>query len=95
MRRVTAAVSVTLLLLVATAVAEASLLGLLLLFAWVLRLYLVVELAGEYMQFSPLKEPSVMQVAIANAGTGGSFLIMLAGGVGAAVHRYRRWTPAP
>jgi len=95
MRRITAAISLVLLLLVAAAVAEASLLGLLVLFTSILRLYLVVEIAGHYLQMSSLNVPSFLQVGIANAGTVGSFLLTLAGGLGAAAYRYRRWKPVP
>jgi len=55
----------------------------------------VVEIAGHYLQMSSLNVPSFLQVGIANAGTVGSFLLTLAGGLGAAAYRYRRWKPVP
>ena len=94
MQRASAAVSIVLLLVAATAVAEASVLGLLLLFASILRLDLVVEVAGHYMHIVPLNFPTYMQVTILDAGTAASFMVTLACGVGAAVYRYRRWRPA-
>ena len=93
MSRITAAVSLVLLLLVAAAVAESGLLGLLVLFTSVLRLYLVIEIAGHYLQMSSLDVSSFLQVGIRNAGTIGSFLLTLACGLGAAAYRYRRWRP--
>ena len=93
MSRISAAVSVVLLLLVAAAVAEAGLLGLLVLFTAILRLYLVIEVAGHVLQMSSLNVPSYLQVGIGNAGTIGSFLLTLACGLGAAAYRYRRWRP--
>jgi hypothetical protein len=93
MSRITAAVSVVLALLVAAAVAQATLLGLLVLFTSVLRLDLVMELAGHYVQISAVGVVSFLQVGIRNAGTIGSFLLTLACGLGAAAYRYRRWRP--
>jgi hypothetical protein len=81
------------LLLVAAAVAQAALLGLLVLFTSVVRLYLAIEIAGHYLQISSLDVPSVLQVGIRSAGTIGSFLLTLASGLGAAAYRYRRWRP--
>lgn len=95
MRRVTAAVSVVSLLVVAAAVAEASLLGLLVVFGTVLRLSIVLEIAGHSMYLAPLNASSSLEISIANAGTVGSFLVTLTCGVIAAVYRYRRWRPVP
>jgi hypothetical protein len=93
MSRITAAVSVVLLLLAAAAVAEAGLLGLLVLFTSVLRLYLGIEIAGHYLQMAYLDVPPFLQVGIRNAGTIASFLLTLGSGLGAAAYRHRRWRP--
>jgi len=93
MSRISAAVSVVLLLVVAAAVAEAALLGLLVLFTSILRLDLVTEVAGHYVRMSAVDHAPLLQVGIRNAGIIGSFVLTLASGLGAAAYRYRRWRP--
>jgi hypothetical protein len=93
MRRATAAVSTVLLILVSIAVAEAALLAMLVIFAYILRLNFGVQLGEQYLQmwFPPAAEPSV---AVRTAGAIVSILFTLGCGAGAGVWRYRRWRPA-
>ena len=93
MRRATAAVSAVLLVLLSVAIAEAALLTLLVVFSYILRLNFGVQLGDQYLQlwFPPGAESSV---GVHQAGVIGSTVVTLASGVGAAVWRYRRWSPA-
>ena len=94
MRRITAALSVTLLVLVSVAVAEGALLVMLLVFGSVLRVYLGVELGEHALQLFSPNYPAVPNVAIRHAGIAGSIVFTFACGAAATAWRYRRWTPA-
>jgi hypothetical protein len=93
MRRITAAVSAALLVLFSVAIAEAALFALLILFAFVLKLFLAIELGAHFVQvLSPGTLP-FPEVSIRNAATVGSCLFTLAFAFGAATWRHRRWRP--
>jgi len=91
-RRVTAAVSVTLLVLASVAVAEASLLLLLVVFSSILRMNLGIQLGDQILAiYAPqLPEPSF---TVHPAGTIGSILFAFGCGAVAAVWQHRRWRP--
>ena len=93
MSRATAAVSTALLILVSLAVAEAALLAMLVLFAYILRLNFGVQFGYQVLQlwFPAGAEPSVL---VRTAGLVVSVLFTLGCGAGAAIWRYRRWGPA-
>lgn len=93
MRRATAAISTVLLVLVPVAVAEAALLAMLVLFAYILRLNFGVQFGYQILQlwFPPAAEPSVL---VRTGGMVTSILFTLGCGAGAAIWRYRQWRPA-
>ena len=92
MRRLSAAASLLLLGLVAIGAAEASLLGLLILFSFILKLRLGVELGPGAMLFgqSGCCPP---QVTVFNAAGVASLLFAAGCGLAAAGWRFRRWKP--
>lgn len=93
MRRVTAAVSVVLLVLLSVAVAEAAVLTLVVLFSFILRLGLALRAGDQVLQLwlAGAAEPSI---TVFQGGIVASILFTFACGAGAAVWRYRRWRPA-
>lgn len=92
-RRITAAVSTLLLILVSIATAEAALLALLVLFSYILRLNFIVQLGDQSLQLwsPPAPHPAIQ---VHQAAVIGSILLTLACGAGAATWRYRRWRSA-
>ena len=91
MRKLSAAVSLVLLGVLAVAVAEASLVALIVLFSAVLKLNLTIELGLHYLHLSLPAAPYRPEVAVYNAGSIASVLFTAAGGVVAATWRFRRW----
>jgi len=91
MRRLSAAVSLVLLSLLAVAVAQASLVALILLFSAVLKLNLTIELGLHYLHLSLLAAPYRPEVAVYNAGSIASVVFTAAGGAVAATWKFRRW----
>ena len=97
-RRVTALVSASLLVLLTIAVAEAALLVLLVLFSSILRVQLTFELGESLLQLwtnvrpgPPLVTPTM---TVLEGGIFASALFSLACGGAAGAWRYRRWRPA-
>jgi hypothetical protein len=92
MRRFSAAASLLLLALVAVGAAEASLLAVLLLFSYILKLRFGVELGPAGFLFAQPNccEP---QVTLFNGSVGVSFLFSAVCGAGAAAWKFRRWRP--
>ena len=92
MRRFSAAASLLLLGVIAISVAEASLLGLLVLFTFILRLKFGVELGPAGFLFA---QPDCCppQLTLFNATTVGSFLLTAAAGLATAAWKFRRWRP--
>ena len=95
MRRLTAAVSALLLILLAIAIAEASLAAMLFVFSTVLRLDLSLEFGQRFVQMYLLSHGplATLQVTIHNAGTLGSILFTATVGLASATLRFRRWRP--
>ncbi len=96
MRRLAAAISAVLLVLLAIAIAEASLAAMLFVFSTVLRVDLSLEFGQRLVQMYLLSHGplAALQVAIHNAGTIGSILFTAAVGLTASALRFRRWRPA-
>lgn len=94
MRRVTAAISVALLLLVAAAVAEGALLALVVLFVPILRMNTTIELGDRTVGIYEQLFVGFPTLTVHTAGTIASFLVTFCSGAGAAIYRYRRWRPA-
>ena len=94
MRRITAAVSVALLLLVATVVAEATLLAMVVLFMPILRMNTTIELGDRMVGVYEQLFYGFPTLTVHTAGTIASILVTFCSGAGAAVYRYRRWRPA-
>lgn len=92
MPRFSAATSLLLLGLVAVGAAEASLLALLILFTFILKLGLGVELGPGGLQFGQ-GGCCPPQVTLFNAATVASVLFTASCGLGAATWRFRRWKP--
>ena len=90
MRKLSAAVSLVLLGVLAVAVAEASLVALIVLFSAVLKLNLTIELGLHYLHLS-LPAAYRPEVAVYNAGSIASVLFTAAGGAVAATWKFRRW----
>ena len=98
MRRATAAVSATLLAGLSVLVAEAALAALLVLFARVLNLSLSIQLGDQLVDTFAMRIAGLggyygWSVGVTNAGVVLSFLVTSLAGAGAAVWRYRRWSP--
>lgn len=93
MRRLPAAISALLFVVLAVALAEAALVGLLLLLSYVLGIQLAVELGSGGLLFAPgLREGQV--VSLFNPTAVVSILFSSACGFGAAAWTFRRWRRA-
>jgi phosphoglycerate dehydrogenase-like enzyme len=90
-RRLTAAVSVVLLAVLAIAIAEATLISMLAVFSAVLRLDLSLEFGDRYLQTHGQLDG--IQVGIRNAGTIGSILLTTLIAVVFATWQFRQWRP--
>jgi len=91
MRKLSAAVSLVLLGVLAVAVAEASLVALIVLFSAVLKLNLTIELGLHYLHLSLPAARYRPEVAVYDAGSIASVLFTAAGGAVAATWKFRRW----
>ena len=91
MRKLSAAVSLVLLGVLAVAVAEASLVALIVLFSAFLKLNLTIELGLHYLHLSLPAAPYRPEVAVYNSGSIASVLFTAAGGAVAATWKFRRW----
>jgi hypothetical protein len=94
MRRISAFVSALLLLLLAVAIAEASLAGLLFLFSVVLKLRTGIELGAASVLFAGPVSYYQSNVALFSPATVASFIFTAASGLAAAAWRFQRWKPA-
>ena len=90
MRRFSAAAALVILALVAVGVAEASLLALLVLFNFVLKMRFGVELGPAALLFGP-PDCCTPQVTAFNGAVVTSFLFTTLCGLGAAAWRFGRW----
>jgi len=91
MRRLSAAVSLVLLSLLAVAVAEASLAALMVLFSSILKLNLSIELGLQYLQLFLRPAPYRPEMAVYSAGSIASVCFTTACGLLAATWKFRRW----
>jgi hypothetical protein len=92
LRRASAAVSSLLLAIVTVAIAEAALVALLVLFSYVLRLDLTIDLGSARLFFEPDPRAGPV-VELYGPALVGSFLFCGACGLGAATRTFRRWRP--
>jgi hypothetical protein len=92
LRRASAAVSFLLLAMVTVAIAEATLAALLVLFSYVLRLDLTIDLGSARLFFE--SDPRAGPVVeLYGPATVASILFCAACGLGAATRTFRRWRP--
>ena len=92
MRRASAAVSSLLLALAAVAVAEAALGALLILFSYILRLGVALDLGSARLFFQPYP-PAGPVVELYGPASVASILFCTTCGLGAAARTFRRWRP--
>jgi hypothetical protein len=93
MRRFLAGISLLLLGVVAVGAAEGTLLAMLVLFSFILKLKLGLELGPAGLLFGQNGCCWSPQVTIFNAATVGSVFLTTSFGVAAAAWRFRRWRP--
>jgi hypothetical protein len=92
LRRASAAVSSLLLAMVTVAVAEAALGALLVLFSYILKLGLAVDLGSSRLFFQPYP-PAGPVVELYGPASVASILFCATCGLGAAARTFRRWRP--